>query len=155
MQTPYPSLTPAQVEIAVALVACPQWRWGSGTTALRADGALVEIMPGRAMGMERSAMVGLLPLLTDPAVVGHLTAALDAACGPQVRWSCGRQGASYEAHLEAGPHRRSWTGTCLGEALAGALVARWWAMGRKPPPPGKTVAVPVRGAGSSASARSL
>ncbi len=129
-------LTPAQLAAARALVAHARWTWGSHTIGLRPDGALVEMRPGQAMTRERALADGLVPLLSDPIVTAHLLTALDAACGPEIGLTMardlGEDGAPrFTCTLSAGSYQRSWTGSCLGEALASALLARWGAMDRR------------------------
>lgn len=133
MPDPYPGLTPAQLSVARALVEAPEWRWGTHSIGLRKDGALVEVMPGRALGMHAGASDGLVPLITDPLVVGYLFERLEQACGEEVLISNGQRRGPIRwwCALEAGSHKREWEGSCLGEALGGALLARWDALRRR------------------------
>lgn len=142
----YNGLSPSQVAVSAALVASARWGWGSGTTGLTEGGALVEIMPGRPVAMNSLASQGLIPMLTEPNVMGHLMSLLAVACGAEVSWSVGQRGGSEAwCALEAGGHRREWTGTCLGEALAGALVARWTALDRRDEARREALGLPARG----------
>lgn len=146
MVQPYNGLTPRQVALASALVASHRWVWGSGTTGLTPGGALVEIMPGRPVSMNSLASQGLVPMLTESSVVGHLMALLVAACGAEVSWSVGqRPGEGAWCALEAGGHRREWTGDVLGEAVAGALGARWAALDRRDEARREASGLPPRG----------
>ena len=132
MATPYNGLTPGQIAVGTALVASARWVWGSGTCGLTPGGALVEIMPGRPVAMNSLVSQGLIPMLPEPNVVGHLMALLAVACGAEVSWSVGsRPGEGAWCALEAGGHRREWLGDCLGEAVGGALAARWTALDRR------------------------
>lgn len=135
MPTPYQPLTPVQISIATSLVRNPRWSWGSPTTAVRPDGGLVDVMPGRPVAMNPQGAAPLLPLLPDPGVVGHLLGLLETACGEEVTWSVGRRaGGPWWCRLERGAHARSWEGTCLGEAVGAALEARWAALSRPAAP---------------------
>ncbi len=135
MPQPYPGLSPEQLAVARALAEAPEWSWGSHSVGLRPDGALVEVMPGRALGMHRSVAQGLVPLITDPVVLGYLITRLEEACGAEVRWATGRGGEperpSWWCSLEAGPRRRIWEGGSLGEPVGQALLARWEALRRR------------------------
>ena len=98
-----------------------------------ADGALLEVSPGRALSREQALQEGLVPLITDPIVLGHLLTMLEAACGQAVSFSVQRErgpdGAlTFTCALSSGDHHRAWEGTCVGEAVAQALVARWRAL---------------------------
>lgn len=150
---PYPGLSPAQVAVASALVAAPEWAWGSHSVGLRPDGALVEIVPGRALGMHPEATRGMLPLLTDPVVLGHLMSRLDEACGEEVAWTQGRAGPGerrWWCALEAGARRRRWEGESMGEVLGAALLARWEALRRRAESTRDRLAGRERAPGSSA-----
>lgn len=135
----YAGLPPAQIALGRALVACPQWRWRTGMVGVNQRGGVVEVMAGRPLVMDGGEQAELLPLLSDPGVLGHLMTALAAACGGQVSWTCGQRsgpdGERFWCRLEAGPHTREWEGACQGEAVAGALSARWIAMARSQPAP--------------------
>lgn len=133
MPSSYSGLSPAQVTLARGLLTSPRWTWGAHTVALRPDGAIVELLPGRAMSREQALQQGLVPLITDPIVLAHLLTLLETACGEAVTFTLRRQvdpegQISFACDLEAGAHRRSWEGSCAGEAVALALVARWRAL---------------------------
>ena len=77
----------------------------------------------------------LLPLLTDAVVLGHPLAALERACGEEVHITLCRQSgpvgvSTCTCTLEVGQHHRTWRGTCFGEVVALALVARRAALDR-------------------------
>ncbi len=133
MRPSYTGLTPAQVTVARGLLTSTRWTWGAHTVALRPDGALLEISPSRGLSREQALQEGLVPLITDPVVLGHLLAMLEQACGQTVSFSVQRErgpdGAlSFTCTLSSGDHRRAWTGACVGEAVAQALIARWRAL---------------------------
>lgn len=135
MPQPYPGLRPEQLAIARALAEAPEWSWSSHTVALRPDGARVEVMPGRALGMHRGAGAGLVPMITDPAVVGDLVARLEIACGEEVTWAGGLRATAnppvWWCALTAGERQRAWEGGSMGEVLGAALLARWEALRRR------------------------
>ncbi len=120
---PYHPLSKAQVEIARALSGSRRWRWPD-MLALEPQGAVLEVRRGQQLkGRE-------VPYLPHPSVAGHLLDMLDVACGGTVRWSVGRgDGPGCWCLLEARGHRRVFTGTCMGEAVGRAVLARWRRLG--------------------------
>ncbi len=119
----YHPLSRAQVVLAQALVGSRRWQW-PGTLALEPRGGIREVRRGQQLkGKE-------VPYLSHPTVAGHLLDMLDTACGSTVRWSVGRdEGPACWCILEARGRRRVFTGTCLGEAVGRAVLARWGRLG--------------------------
>ena len=126
-RTPYPGLTPAQVEVARALVASPRWTGIPHLCALRPDGSLVQLTAhSRAWPAEG------VPYLPDAVVLGHVLELLQRACGAEVGLAFGTlpSGRRY-CTLRAGDRVRTWEGDLLAEAVGAALVARWAALDRR------------------------
>ena len=126
---------PDWLPLARALVASPRWEWRAPALAWVDGGRVVEVRGG-AMGQS-----GAVPHLPSAGTAACLLQLLDEACAREVHWAVERINGAYAVALSTTTHRRVWTGSPLGVALAAALLARWAAIDRAavlpPTPPGR------------------